>query len=222
MNHDSYTDLYISDILESIKTVAMVGASANTNRPSYFAMKYMLAKGFTVHPINPGQAGKEILGQTVYADLADVPAPVDMVDIFRNSEAAGEIVDYAIGLAPKLAIKVIWMQLGVRNDAAAARAEAAGLKVVMNRCPKIEYGRLTGELGWAGVNTRKISNNRPQMAAFGVQDHRLKPRTCAVAQQGYVARHRGPGTFMSGSKATRRVAPPLRRCPAARAAGTAP
>jgi predicted CoA-binding protein len=177
MNHDSYTDLYISDILESTKTVAMVGASANTNRPSYFAMKYMLAKGFTVHPINPGQAGKEILGQTVYADLADVPAPVDMVDIFRSSEAAGEIVDYAIGLAPKLAIKVIWMQLGVRNDAAAAHAEAAGLKVVMNRCPKIEYGRLTGELGWAGVNTRKISNNRPQMAAFGVQDHRLKPRT---------------------------------------------
>jgi predicted CoA-binding protein len=177
MNHDSYTDLYISDILESTKTVAMVGASANTNRPSYFAMKYMLAKGFTVHPINPGQAGKEILGQTVYADLADVPAPVDMVDIFRNSEAAGEIVDYAIGLAPKLAIKVIWMQLGVRNDAAAAHAEAAGLKVVMNRCPKIEYGRLTGELGWAGVNTRKISNIRPQMAAFGVQDHRLKPRT---------------------------------------------
>jgi predicted CoA-binding protein len=177
MNHDSYTDLYISDILENTKTVAMVGASANTNRPSYFAMKYMLSKGFTVHPINPGQAGKEILGQTVYADLADVPAPVDMVDIFRNSEAAGEIVDDAIELAPKLAIKVIWMQLGVRNDVAAARAEAAGLKVVMNRCPKIEYGRLTGELGWAGVNTRKISNNRPKMAAFGVQDHRLKPRT---------------------------------------------
>jgi predicted CoA-binding protein len=177
MNHDSYTDLYISDILESTKTVAMVGASANTNRPSYFAMKYMLSKGFTLHPINPGQAGTEILGQTVYADLADVPAPVDMVDIFRNSEAAGEIVDYAIQLAPKLDIKVIWMQLGVRNDEAARRAEAAGLKVVMNRCPKIEYGRLTGELGWAGVNTRKISNNRPQMAAFGVQDHRLKPRT---------------------------------------------
>ena len=100
-----------------------------------------------------------------------------MCDIFRNSEAAGEIVDYAIQLAPKLDIKVIWMQLGVRNDEAARRAEAAGLKVVMNRCPKIEYGRLTGELGWAGVNTRKISNNRPQMAAFGVQDHRLKPRT---------------------------------------------
>ncbi len=177
MNHDSYTDLYISDSLESTKTVAMVGASANTNRPSYFAMKYMLSKGFTVHPINPGQVGTEILGQTVYADLADVPAPVDMVDIFRNSEAAGEIVDYAIELAPKLAIKVIWMQLGVRNEEAARRAEAAGLKVVMNRCPKIEYGRLTGELGWAGVNTRKISNNRPQMAAFGVQDHRLKPRT---------------------------------------------
>ena len=177
MNHDSYTDAYISDILESTKAVAMAGASATTNRPSYFAMKYLLAKGFTVYPINPRQAGKEILGQTVFADLADVPAPLDMVDIFRNSEAAGKIVDQAIELAPKLGIKVIWMQLGVRNDEVARRAEAAGLKVVMNRCPKIEYGRLTGELGWAGVNTRKISNNRPQMAAFGVQDHRLKRRT---------------------------------------------
>lgn len=175
--HDRYPDQYISDILETTKTVAMVGASANTNRPSYFAMKYMLAKGFVVHPVNPGQAGNEILGQTVYADLADVPAPVDMVDIFRNSEAAGVIVDQAIELKDQLAIKVIWMQLGVRNDAAASRAESAGLNVVMNRCPKIEYGRLSGELGWAGVNTRKISNNRPQMAAFGVQDHRLKPRT---------------------------------------------
>jgi hypothetical protein len=176
MNHDTYADGYISGILETTKTVAMIGASANTNRPSYFAMKYMLAKGFTVHPVNPGQAGKEILGQTVYATLADVPAPVDMVDIFRNSEAAGAIVDEAIDLMPHLGIKVIWMQLGVRNDDAAARAEAAGLQVVMNRCPKIEYGRLSGELGWAGVNTRKISNNRPQMAAFGVQDHRLRRR----------------------------------------------
>ncbi len=176
MNHDSYADAYISGILEATNTVAMIGASAITNRPSYFAMKYMLAKGFIVHPVNPGQAGKEILGQTVSADLADVPAPIDMVDIFRNSEAAGAIVDQAIDLKDDLAIKVVWMQLGVRNDEAARRAEAAGLQVVMNRCPKIEYGRLSGELGWAGVNTRKISNNRPQMAAFGVQDHRLKPR----------------------------------------------
>lgn len=176
IDHSRYTDQYISEILETTKTVAMIGASANTNRPSYFAMKYMLAKGFIVHPVNPGQVGKKILGQTVYGDLTDVPAPVDMVDIFRNAEAAGAIVDHAIELKDQLAIKVIWMQLGVRNDEAATRAEAAGLKVVMNRCTKIEYGRLSGELGWAGVNTRKISNNRAQLASFGVQDHRLKPR----------------------------------------------
>ncbi|MBA5776122.1 CoA-binding protein [Stappia sp. F7233] len=159
MNHDSYQDAYIRGILDEVKTIAMIGASANSVRPSYFVLKYLLAKGYDVIPINPGQAGKEILGQPVYGKLADVPRPIDMVDVFRNSEAAGAVVDEALALSPLP--KVIWLQLGIRNDEAAARAEAAGIKVVMNRCPKIEYGRLSGEIGWTGVNSRTISSKRP-------------------------------------------------------------
>ena len=130
----------------------MVGASATSNRPSYFAMKYLLGKGYRVIPVNPGLAGQEILGQPVFAALADVPAPVDIVDIFRSSAAALEITREAIRRKDELGIEIVWMQLGVRNDQAATEAEAAGLNVVMNRCPKIEYGRLSGEIGWAGVN----------------------------------------------------------------------
>lgn len=173
MNHDRYDDDYIARILADNRVFAFVGASPNTSRPSYFAMKYLLTKGYTVHPINPGHAGKEILGQKVYASLADVPPPVDVVDIFRNSEAALEVVREAIALKDKLAIKVVWMQLGVRNPEAAAEAEAAGLLAVMNRCPKIEYGRLSGEIGWAGVATGVISSVRPKLAAHGVQSHVL-------------------------------------------------
>lgn len=169
MTHDSYSDDFISGILGSVKTVALIGASANINRPSYFVLKYLGAKGYDVHPVNPGLAGQSILGRTVYAQLADVPAPVDMIDIFRNSEAALAITRDAIALKDKLGIKVIWMQLGVRNDAAAAEAEAAGLTVVMNRCPKIEYGRLSGEIGWAGVNAGVISSRRPLLGS-GVQN----------------------------------------------------
>jgi predicted CoA-binding protein len=171
MNHDSYSDDYIADILSSVRTFAFVGASANTSRPSYFAMKYLMGKGYGVIPVNPGLAGQQILGQTVYATLADVPGPVDVVDIFRNSDAALEITRDAIALKDKLGLKAVWMQLGVRNDAAAAAAEAAGLTVVMNRCPKIEYGRLSGEIGWAGVNSNMISSRRPKLAARGVQSH---------------------------------------------------
>lgn len=171
MNHDSYDDDYIADILRGVRTVAMIGASANTNRPSYFVMKYLLGKGYAVHPVNPGLAGQELLGREVYGSLADVPAPVEMVDIFRNSEAALETAREAIALKVDLGIKVIWMQLSVRNDAAAAEAEAAGLKVVMNRCPKIEYGRLSGEIGWAGVNSGRISSVRPKLSPKGVQNH---------------------------------------------------
>lgn len=171
MNHDSYDDDYIADILRGVRTVAMIGASANTNRPSYFVMKYLLAKGYAVHPVNPGLAGQELLGREVYGALADVPAPVEMVDIFRNSEAALETTREAIALKVGLGINVIWMQLGVRNDLAAAEAEAAGLKVVMNRCPKIEYGRLSGEIGWAGVNSGRISSVRPKLSPKGVQNH---------------------------------------------------
>jgi len=176
MNHDRYDDDYIAAILSGIKVVAMVGASANINRPSYFVMKYLLGKGFAVIPVNPGLAGKEILGQKVAASLADIEQPVDMVDVFRNSDAALGIVRECIALKDKLALKVIWMQLSVRNDAAAAEAEAAGLKVVMNRCPKIEYGRLSGEIGWAGVNAGLISSKRPQLGAKGVQNHVIGPR----------------------------------------------
>ena len=134
-------------------------------------MKYLLSKGYRVVPVNPTLAGKEILGQPVYASLAEVPAPVDIVDIFRNSAAALEVVREAIRLKDELAIKVVWMQLGVRNDEAAAEAEAAGLQVVMNRCPKIEYGRLSGEIGWAGVNAGTISAKRPLLGGRGVQNH---------------------------------------------------
>ncbi|WP_192364774.1 CoA-binding protein [Mesorhizobium mediterraneum] len=171
MNHDAYDNAYIAGILNSVKTIAMVGASANDVRPSYFVLKYLLGKGFSVFPINPGQAGKEILGRMTYARLADVPEPIDMVDVFRGSAAVSGVVDEVLRLDPLP--KVIWMQLGVRHDEAAARAEAAGIKVVMNRCPKIEYGKLSGEIGWTGVNSGVLSSKKPLMRpgfqSFGVR-----------------------------------------------------
>ncbi|MCJ7787912.1 MAG: CoA-binding protein [Methyloceanibacter sp.] len=173
MNHDSYSDAYIRDILVTHRSIAMVGASANPSRPSYYAMKYLKTKGFRVIPVNPGQAGKEILGEKVYASLAEIAEPVDIVDIFRNSEAALPITQEAIGMGAK----VVWMQIGVRNDEAAKLAEQAGLKVVMNRCPKIEYGRLSGELGWAGVNSRMISNKRAMLGTKGLQHRMLREAT---------------------------------------------
>jgi predicted CoA-binding protein len=164
MDHDAYDNAYISDILNGVRTVAVVGASANDVRPSFFVTKYLLDKGFAVHPINPGHAGKTLLGRTIYGQLADVPEPIDMVDIFR-------VVEEALRLDPLP--KVIWMQLTIRNDAAARQAEAAGLKVVMNRCPKIEYGRLSGEIGWNGVNSRVLSSKKPILRqgfqSFGVR-----------------------------------------------------
>jgi hypothetical protein len=169
MTHDSYDDSYIRGILRDSKVFAMVGASSNPIRPSYFAMKYLLGKGYKVIPVNPGQAGKELLGQPIHASLRDIPEPVDVVDIFRNAEAALEITQDAIAIGAK----VVWMQLGVRNDEAARLAEAAGLKVVMNRCPKIEYGRLSGEIGWAGVNTGILSNRRPLLGPKGLQNRSI-------------------------------------------------
>jgi predicted CoA-binding protein len=171
MNHDHYDNDYIAGILNEVKTVAIVGASANEVRPSFFVTKYLVDKGYTVFPVNPGQAGKEIAGRTTYARLADIPEPIDMVDIFRASDAVPAIVDEVLALSPLP--KVIWMQLTVRHDAAAAKAEARGIKVVMNRCPKIEYGRLSGEIGWNGVNSRVLSSKKPIMRAgfqsFGVR-----------------------------------------------------
>lgn len=160
IEHDKYDDEYLRGILNGVKTIVMVGASDNWNRPSFFAMKYLQKKGYRVIPVNPRAVGTEILGEKVVGDLKDVPGPVDMVDIFRNSEAAGQITDEAIAMAKEKNIKVIWMQITVRNDAAAKRAEDAGLKVVMNRCPKIEYARLNGELSWNGINSQVISSKR--------------------------------------------------------------
>lgn len=174
MTQDTNSDTDIAEILAGVTSFAFVGASANSVRPSYFAMKYLLAKGYSVVPVNPGHAGGEILSQTVYASLEDIPRPVDVVDIFRNSEAALDITRQAIALKDKLAVKVIWMQLGVINHEAAKEATVAGLKVVMNRCPKIEYGRLSGEIGWAGVNSGQLSARRPLLAPGGVQARRLK------------------------------------------------
>ncbi len=176
MNHDSYSDDYIAEILGSARSIAMVGASAGTNRPSYFAMKYLLGKGYRVTPVNPGLAGQQLLGQTAVASLGEVEAPVHIVDIFRNAEAALAITREAIELKDRLGIRVVWMQLGVRNPEAAAEAEAAGLQVVMNRCPKIEYGRLSGEIGWAGVNSRRISSVKPKLSPHGVQSHMIDER----------------------------------------------
>lgn len=156
IDHDNYDDDYIRGILRKTNVIAMVGASANWNRPSYFAMKYLQQKGYRVIPVNPREVGKEILGEKVYGDLSEIPVKVDMVDCFRNSEAIPPIAEAAI----KMGASVLWMQLGVRNDEAAQKAEAAGLSVVMNRCPKIEYGRLSQEIGWMGVNTRVVSSKR--------------------------------------------------------------
>ncbi|MGP1394670.1 MAG: CoA-binding protein [Inquilinaceae bacterium] len=161
MDHDRYDDAYILGILDGTRTIAMVGASANWVRPSFFAMKYLQGKGYRVIPVNPRAAGTEILGETTYATLADVPVPIDMIDIFRNSDAAGAIVDEALALDPLP--RAIWMQLGVRHDEAAARAEAAGLAVVMNRCPKIEYARLKGEMSWAGINSGIITAKKRKL-----------------------------------------------------------
>lgn len=167
MNHDTYSDSYIRGILNTVKTVAMVGFSPKDSRPSYFVFKYLIERGYHVVPVNPGQAGKEVLGQKVYASLSEIPEPIDMVDIFRASAHVMPIVEEALALKPRP--RVIWMQLTVRNDEAAKLAEEAGLKVVMNRCPKIEYGRLSTEISWIGVNSRTLSSKRAHTLGKGVQ-----------------------------------------------------
>jgi predicted CoA-binding protein len=177
MNHDAYDDSYIRGILNTVKTIAMVGASAKDNRPSYFAFKYLLERGYRMIPINPGLAGKDLLGQPIYARLSDIPEPIDMVDVFRASAYALPVVQEALMLKPKP--QVIWMQLSVRNDAAAALAEANGLKVVMNRCPKIEYGRLSSEISWMGINSRTLSSKKARMMGGGVQRMSLNRTTTA-------------------------------------------
>jgi predicted CoA-binding protein len=177
MNHDSYDDSYIRGILNTVKTVAMVGVSANTSRPSYFAFKYLLERGYRMIPVNPGLAGQELLGQKAYATLGDIPGPIDMVDIFRASQYAVAIVEQALALSPRP--QVIWMQLGIRSDQAAKLAEVNGVKVVMNRCPKIEYGRLSSEIAWMGVNTRTISAKKAKLFGGGIQRMALNRVTLA-------------------------------------------
>ncbi len=167
MNHDAYSDDYIREILNNVKTIAMVGASAMNTRPSYFAFKYMAERGYDMIPVNPGQVGKSLLGKPFVASLAEIGRPVDMVDIFRNSSQIMPVVEEALKLDPLP--KVIWMQLGGRDDEAAAKAEAAGLKVVMNRCPKIEYGRLSSEISWMGVNSRTLSSKRAPVPTQGMR-----------------------------------------------------
>jgi len=167
MTHDKYDDNYIRGILNTVKTIAMVGASPVNVRPSYFAFKYLSERGYDMIPVNPGHVGKSLLGKPFVASLREIDRPVDMVDIFRNSDHIVPVVDEALRLSPLP--KVIWMQLGARNDDAAAKAEALGLKVVMNRCPKIEYGRLSSEIQWMGVNSRTLSSKRAPAPVHGMR-----------------------------------------------------
>ena len=167
MNHDAYSDDYIRSILNSVKSIAMVGASPVDVRPSYFAFKYLLQRGYDMIPVNPGHIGKTLLGRPFVASLAEIGRPVDMVEIFRSSAHLMPVVEEALKLDPLP--KVIWMQLGGRDDKAAEKAEAAGIKVVMNRCPKIEYGRLSSEISWMGVNSRTISAKRAPIPTQGMR-----------------------------------------------------
>jgi len=167
MNHDAYPDDYIRGILNSVKSIAMVGASPVDVRPSYFAFKYLVQRGYDMIPVNPGHVGKSLLGRPFVASLAEIGRPIDMVEIFRSSAHLMPVVDEALKLSPLP--KVIWMQLGGRDDAAAAKAEAAGIKVVMNRCPKIEWGRLSSEISWMGVNSRTISSKRAPVPTQGMR-----------------------------------------------------
>jgi uncharacterized protein len=167
MQHDAYADDYIRGILNSVKSIAMVGASPVEVRPSYFAFKYLAQRGYDMIPVNPAHVGKSLLGRPFVASLAGIGRPIDMVEIFRSSAHLMPVVEEALRLDPLP--KVIWMQLGGRDDAAAERAEAAGVKVVMNRCPKIEYGRLSSEISWMGVNSRTISSKRAPIPLQGMR-----------------------------------------------------
>ena len=175
----NYPDALIRGILQRTRTIAVIGASANWNRPSTFVMKYMQGKGYRCIPVNPGLAGQQLAGETVYASLRDIPEPVDLVDVFRAPEHVGPIAEDAIAIGAK----VLWMQLGVRNEDAAAHAEAAGLTVVMDRCVKIEFGRLGGELSWFGVNSGLI-RNRPAEAPQ-TRPTRPRPSPARTADQGF-------------------------------------
>jgi uncharacterized protein len=208
VDHERYDDGYIRGILNTVKTIAMVGVSANTSRPSYFAFKYLLERGYRMIPVNPGLAGQDLLGQRVCARLGDIPEPVDMIDVFRASQYVPAIVDEMLAMRP--VPRVLWMQLGVRNDEAAARAEAHGIKVVMNRCPKIEYGRLSSEISWMGVNSRTLSAKRAQLAGRGVQRLSLNRVTMAgAADASHEERQEDRSEDRSGADRADLSSPPL-------------
>ena len=170
-----YDDEAIRHILLTTKTIAIVGATDNPARPSYIVVKYLLGRGFDVIPVNPRLAGRDLLGARAFGSLQEVDRPIDMVEIFRNSADAGAVADEALALDPLP--KVIWMQLSVRDDAAAERARTRGVTVVMNRCPKIEYGRLSGEIGWGGINSRILSAKRLTLRGKGFQKLSIAPRS---------------------------------------------
>jgi predicted CoA-binding protein len=167
MNHDRYDDTYIRGILTGVTSIAVVGMSANANRPSYFVFKYLLERGYRMIAVNPGLAGGTLLGQPAFASLSDIRERVDMVDIFRTAPLVTPIVEAMLRMDSRP--RVLWMQLGIRNDEAARLAEDNGIAVVMNRCPKIEYGRLSSEISWIGVNSRTLSSRRAQPPGRGVQ-----------------------------------------------------
>src|ERR1700716_346438 len=206
MNHDAYDDNYIRGILNNVKSIGMVGASPVNVRPSYFAFKYLGQRGYDMIPVNPGHIGKSLLDKPFVASLHDIDRPIDMVDIFRSSEHVMPLVDEALAMSPLP--KVIWMQLGVRNDEAAAKAETAGLKVVMNRCPKIEYGRLSSEIGWIGVNSRTLSSKRAPLLGKGVQ--RMSLNRASVAGGATPAADRAAEQSAERPRATPEQIPDIR------------
>ncbi|MEE9313790.1 MAG: CoA-binding protein [Rhizobiaceae bacterium] len=169
-NHDHYSDAVIRSVLKSVKSIAIIGASANQVRPSFFVAQYMAAKNYELFPINPGHVGKEIAGAMTYKSLADLSVPVDMVDIFRKPEALPGIVSEIMQM-PELP-KVVWLQLGIRDDAIAEALEMTGITVIQDRCPKIEYARLCGEIAWMGFNRRTISSKKPKLSK-GFQHYNL-------------------------------------------------
>lgn len=161
MGRFAYSHDKLREILTRVKTVAAVGVSLNEVRPSFYVSRYLKLKGYTVLPVNPRYAGQEAFGSTVYASLADIPSshdPIQMVDVFRRSEDAGGVVDEALDVLLDRGLEVIWMQIGVVDEAAAKRAEAKGVEVLMDICPKMEYQRLWGELSWGGMNSGVISS----------------------------------------------------------------
>lgn len=153
---ETYSDAFLREILKRTRRIAVVGVSMNPVRPSYYVARYLSLKGFTVIPVNPGHAGETLFGQTVLAQLSDIAGGVDMIDIFRRSDHVPPIVAEALDLFPDL--QTVWMQIGVENTEAAEMARARGVDVVMNRCPKIEYQRLFGELRMGGFATGVISS----------------------------------------------------------------